>query len=160
MLTREHFRQARGNKAIIFLNMRADDFLYLTTPNEKAIEQISKEAKTRREYVAWALRGETIIPPLLKLFAKTGKVTGHEGRHRAAAILNEKKDATMWVAIIITDEDYGAMYYYETSPEGKPWSRAKHYYGYKDVPEILEGQFSKVRVKVKPARHIPLWEGK
>lgn len=62
-------------------------FLRLTTTNDAHAQMIAESAARLDAYNAWSAQGETLIAPYLEVDMKTGKVVGHEGRHRAAALL-------------------------------------------------------------------------
>lgn len=148
-ITRAHLTFARGNKAVGFIRIKADDFLVLTTKTNEGIELIKRQAKSHYQYLYWSLKD--IQPPMLKIERKTGQILGHEGRHRAAAGLAIRSDVEMWVAIILADEDGRAEYYDE------PSLGSKVYLGAKDIPQSLTGEFRPVFRKISVKRFIRLW---
>ena len=90
VVTEEQREQAEGLKAVGFVKMAPGDFLKLTTPTDTDVAEIAHEARSLDEYNSFARRGETIIPPFLDVDRKSGKVCGHEGRHRAAALQRDE----------------------------------------------------------------------
>jgi hypothetical protein len=79
-----------------------------------------------------------------------GKVQGHEGRHRAAALYRESQQARLWVAIELLDETGHAVYYEEPPYEpGKPFpDERRRYLDADDMPGYFHGQFRSTLVHV------------
>lgn len=153
LVTPQHVSQMVGNKAIGLVPIRCEDFLSLTTSSRTVAESIIAEAKWLDDYNRYAKEGSNILPPFLKVSMDTGKIEGHEGRHRAAALCREMAGSEMWVAIIVTNKDGKALYYIE---EG-PWPFKKTYLGVESLPEELTGEFrDDVVVKLDKSKFWPI----
>jgi guanosine-3',5'-bis(diphosphate) 3'-pyrophosphohydrolase len=110
---------ARDLKATGFILMPAETFLRLTLPVfERDYPAIEADAHPVASYQEWADRAP---PPFLKIergdAEHPARVIGHEGRHRAAAMLRERgPDAELWVAIILAQDGYALAPYSSTRP--------------------------------------------
>lgn len=71
-------------KGIGTIEMSPLDFLRLTTPNKAYIDQILNDSKSLEFYNS--SKAKSYVHPFLNFDRKTGKIEGHEGRHRAAAV--------------------------------------------------------------------------
>jgi len=91
------------SKVNAVVSMHPRDFIYITTPGFAYQKKIMDEAKDLEQYNQFIRGGETQIPPMLKVDIKTGHVVGHEGRHRAAALIKNGEDR-MNVALILVDD--------------------------------------------------------
>jgi hypothetical protein len=85
---------ARGNYAALVAVMDPRDFIRLTTTNQQEYDQIFKDkfAKTVSDYKTGAdpeFNKEKYNMPYLIVEYPSGKVIGHEGRHRAAMVAKE-----------------------------------------------------------------------
>lgn len=91
-------KNALNHKAIGIYPFTPDEFLSLTAiGNDRAY--IEKHAKDLDFYNQKVEEGESIVHPFLDFDPdKGGKVTGHEGRHRAQAVKNAGGDI-FWVAL-------------------------------------------------------------
>ncbi|MBF0098708.1 MAG: hypothetical protein HQM05_15390 [Magnetococcales bacterium] len=78
-------------------------FLMLTTMSNSHLREIQKEAKTLDEYN----RFNSNLMPFLWINRNTGRIEGHEGRHRAAAIL-ANGEHEMPVAIRLLPREWNA----------------------------------------------------
>jgi len=156
-LTPTHQRQARGNKFNILVEMTPMEFLRLTTVDDAQIAEIIDTAKPLSTYNAAAAAETNIIPCFLTLDIASGKakVTGHEGRHRAGALLNAGEDGVgQPVYLRIQDAHPGqAEKMLEKLPGGrKAWMWDTTYlWGWDELPEMLVGQF-RATVKVPKSR--------
>jgi hypothetical protein len=105
---------ARDLKAAGFVLMPAETFLRLTLPVfEHDFPIVEKEAQSVERYQEWA---DKAPPPFLKIergdVKHYAKVIGHEGRHRAAAMLRDRgRGAELWVAIILAKDGYAIAPY-------------------------------------------------
>jgi hypothetical protein len=117
---------AEDMKVSTVVDMHLDKFISLTIGDIADAQDIQKEAAPLAVY-------EKHIDQMLPLFLKVqedGKVIGHDGRHRAAAMLNAKpRQFTAPVAVIIADED----------------GYADRAYTSKDLPRFWKSQFKPVR---------------
>jgi hypothetical protein len=86
---------ARGNYAAFVCVMNPEDFIRLTTHGQAEYDTIfSDEFSNASEFNAGtgAYNFNGYYAPFLDVDAKTGRVTGHEGRHRAAMIVRSGGD--------------------------------------------------------------------
>lgn len=102
---------AKDNKAIGVYMMSPKDFLGLTVdrPLNQWIQEEKDDTFTVAEYNKFTQAGKTIIMPFLDVDIDTGKVLGHEGRHRAAALLADG-ETSMPVAITLKQNRYSIYY--------------------------------------------------
>lgn len=114
--------------------MKASDFLGLTT-DAKLYASIKKNVKNPK-YFDGEPFNRAKVGKLFLLVDKTGKVVGHEGRHRSmAAIQAEGSDAEMIVDIASKD------------------------YEYFPIPEVLSGQFNpSFKVQLDPENWVETTE--
>jgi hypothetical protein len=117
-------RNAEGdNKAAGFIAMSPREFIALTSPGEHWIAEEQGVAKPLDSYNRWAKEGVIRIGPFLKVDKASGKVIGHEGRHRAIALMNAGGDE-MLVSVALAEDGY-----------------ARRGLGPDDIPRVLIGQF-------------------
>ncbi len=133
-LSPEMYRQARGNKHHVVVSMRPEDFLKLTTRDDDYVDRIKNQCKKLDEYNQWTERGESILMPFLYVDSESGQITGHEGRHRAAALICAGSNE-MPVSIRIGGsekhkEKYG---YFEATYDMK----------FEDLPEYIRGEYGR-----------------
>ena len=88
-ITPTHKSQARSSKFQLIVNMDPRDFLKATTPDQESYDYIISQAQSTVQYNRYAKRGENILMPFLVVDLINGKITGHEGRHRAASLINK-----------------------------------------------------------------------
>jgi hypothetical protein len=119
-------------KSFGWVELHPKDFLALTTPDDEHLEMIKSNAKD----VDFYNKAGSIVHPFLWFDLKSGKVDGHEGRHRAAAVLNSG-GKTMKVALVAFNKS-GAR---DLLPE--------------KLPSKLKGQFRSVSVTL-PKHNV--WE--
>jgi hypothetical protein len=82
--------QANAAKTQIIVVMPPGDFLSLAAPLKNR-DDFRRDAQPLRDYNKWAKDGESTVMPFLRIDLAadgSGQVKAHEGRHRAAAILN------------------------------------------------------------------------
>lgn len=157
----EHLlRIAKSNKAVAIIWMRPQDFLALTTlasDNDWAHEINGRPVQPIEAYNGYIDSGETIIMPSLRVAYRdngepnhtAGRVLSHEGRHRAAAVMNAKPEARFAVAITLA-VDWYATYH-------PPGSYAR-FLGLADIPtRLLPEQWSGTSPQL--LRHAPVLIG-
>ena len=129
---------AKDSYALGKIKIDPDDFLRLTTDDPQFVYDDNKERNlTYQDYENFGLREETIIHPFLRIDVSTGVVTGHEGRHRAAAA---KEAGENFYVHIYPDYD---------SKTGKLKKAVLEGFGEQFIPDILIGQFNpEVEVKL------------
>ena len=85
-------QNAKDNVSQAIVHMHPNHFLQLTTGSSLAKEQIKRNAQPLENYNKYSgPGGDSIVHPFLRVQLDDkggGTVSGHEGRHRAAAVLN------------------------------------------------------------------------
>jgi hypothetical protein len=147
---------ARGNKCVGWLNINPLDFLRLTTTKPNVFDWIKQEesdTKSLADYNSYAASGKSILMPWLDVDMHTGKVLGHEGRHRAIAVYlaNSHKFPT---AICLRDRGYPVYY---TQPYPDPMDLVKKFMTKDDVPKVFTGQFVHREVAVQTDTMKEFW---
>jgi hypothetical protein len=115
-------RSAKDNKMHALVTMHPAKFLTLTTKDQHHYDEIKQAAHSLHKYNELAAGKEILHAPHLRV-GHDGQVKAHEGRHRAAALLNAGHDK---------------MHVYLRAPlkEGKP----ERHHGFDDVPHKITGQ--------------------
>ena len=117
-----------GVEGIAFYEIPPLDFIRLTTGRVADVSWFLKNCETTRQYNEWGSR----IHPFL-LVTPSGKIVGHEGRHRAAALHRDHPDS-LFTIVIAADERA-----YSNDPRwGWRWKRQL------PVPKVLHGEFNDV----------------
>jgi len=150
-------RQAKGLKSQVIVEMSPEEFLLMTTSSQSQRRDIMNNAKSLQDYNRWAKAGDdddfnkrinqgktsddddyvwgSIHMPWLTIKlsdgGKHGKVVGHEGRHRAAALINSGVDKIQVALQMRPSEDMlpnvlGKIYYLNSE----------------HIPDKIEGQYS------------------
>lgn len=130
-------------------------FLMLTTtlPPAQWIEKELKEIYPVEQYNAWQKDGTSLLMPWLEVTwdgPKKGKIVGHEGRHRAAAMIRAgwKSENCMPVAILLKEDGKWPTYYVEKWGDASDnWSHSKRMLTLEDVPTTFIGQYDGYRFK-------------
>jgi hypothetical protein len=135
------------------LRIKAYDFLQLTTPKPVPLwikeEEEAKEVHTLDQYNSWQAKG---LMPWLSIDMHTGRVIGHEGRHRAAALIREHGiESHMDIGIVLYDKTYPL--YYRSDENWK-----KTYVTWKDVPTKLHGEFRPTSVRIYEDDFTPFYK--
>jgi len=144
-ITSEMYRQARGNKMHMIVKMRPIDFLTLTTTNNTNLNNIHQDCKKLEEYNRWAEEGESILMPFLYVDGGTGAITGHEGRHRAGALICAKvKEMPVSIRIRPTDEHDKKYGHFKSTYDMK----------FEDLPEYIHGEYGRGVLDKKDLRLI------
>ena len=148
-LDKENIRQAKGNKHAGTIIIDPMDFLRLTTPGDSYIKEILDESLTLKEYNDFSRNGSSIHMPWLDVsvdgidryrdWIKRGSVIGHEGRHRAAALINKGINK---IPISVCLYRKGKAERYKTTDDD-PWS--KNPWTRNDIPKVLYGEFDEHR---------------
>lgn len=131
-VTKEMLRQASGNKMHMIVLMNPQSFIKLTTSDNTTQEMIVKRCRSVEDYNQWADEGETIIMPAL--WVKDGTVVGHEGRHRAGALICAGHEEMPVSIRLYPDKEHQEKYGY--------WD-AEYQMRSEDMPEALHGQYGK-----------------
>jgi hypothetical protein len=145
LITPQMMSQAKANKCIGMMTMNPYDFIRLTINQGDVDQWIKEEAeytKTVEEYNEFARKGDSIHPPWLEIDMETGKVVGHEGRHRSAALIKEGvKQIPVAVMLRKGSRESGYWAEYYVSGEDPKFPYKKRFYGLKDIPKVWTGQF-------------------
>lgn len=147
LLTEKMRKKAKTDKGVGILEMRPLDFLSLTVkgdPKEWMAKEKEEGATLSLEmYNELIRRGDIDDLPFLDVDRATGFVLKHEGRHRAAALI-ERKTTKMLVTIFLRERGY-LTYYDEPNIDNAdhPQRWAKRFLGVQDVPTRLIGQANK-----------------
>lgn len=147
LLTPFQEQVAKGNKAVGFLRLSPEHFLFLTTRHPQDAAAIRAEARPLEQYNAWSQDGNILNSPFLRIDRSTGQVCGHEGRHRAAALEKTEPGEALDVAIVLKDRGCGTTRYYEerSKPGGEIYQRQKRYLGKGDVPRRFCNEYDEQR---------------
>lgn len=145
-LIKENYRQAKGNKNAGTLVIDPYKFLELTTRDSSDVYSIMDDAKTLEEYNQYVKDGSSYLMPWLEISTdgisrykepcKVGQVVGHEGRHRAAALI---KAGIKKMPISVKLYRRGFAERFHTTDEN-PWGEDK--WKSEDLPKILYGEFN------------------
>ena len=117
---------AKNGKMHALVRMHPKKFLELTTQDDEHTAEIKRSALPLHQYNKFSREKEILVAPFLRVDHR-GKVTGHEGRHRAAALLNAGHD-DMHVYLQVRDND-------SRTPERE--------IGFGHVPKKVVGQFGR-----------------
>lgn len=136
-------RVAAGNKCIGYIVMSPEKFLDLTTIDATNKQKIIDSAQPLDVYVKSIRTKNNLVMPFLNLEVKKlgdmkGEVVGHEGRHRAAALMKAGKKR-MPVAISIRPENREKAYRFEVWEKG---GKQTYFWDKSIIPEKLKGQFN------------------
>lgn len=148
VVTPNHLDNAKDRKALGLYVMTPMGFLDLTT-DRSSTQWAGEERKAGlihsvQQYNTWAQNGSNTVMPFLYVDQATGKVIGHEGRHRAVALLDEHI-SEMTVALFLKFQGYS---YYK---------RDGRYLDATDVPELWIGEFRPTRHTFSSSNLTLLW---
>lgn len=154
-ITDRMLQNAKSNKCVGWLYLDPVQFLSLTVTDHNVYDWIEKElphTKTIDEYNSY----ETLMP-WLDVDMHTGKVLGHEGRHRAAACI---KSGVKRLPVAICLRDHGYPVYYSQpfiDDYENPKQLQKVFVTKKDVPRVLVGQFVHRSLLIDPSKMHEFW---
>lgn len=158
-ITHKMLDNAQANKCVGWLSMNPLDFLRLTTTKPNVFDWIRQEeddTKSLAEYNKYAATGNAIHMPWLDVDMHTGKVVGHEGRHRAIAVYSA--DSRQFpVSFCLRERGYPVYYRMEETHEGYPYNRSKKFVTKSDVPTVLVGQFVHREVPIDTSKMVEFW---
>lgn len=150
------YDQAKGNKASGTFSIAPADFLKLTCENSLELKSIMDECLTLEEYNQFAREGKSIHMPWLEVSidgltrsgstvkkVTPGRVLGHEGRHRAAAMV---KSGLSHMTVLFWAKERG---YSEYKKASKPGGFRDRFLTVDDLPKQLSGEFN-------PRVHVPI----
>lgn len=138
-ITDKMLSTAKSNKCVGWIYLDPVQFLSLTVTDHNVFDWIEKElphTKTVDDYNSYDTQ-----MPWLDVDVHTGKVVGHEGRHRAAACVKSKVKR-LPVAICLRENGY-PVYYRQPYIDDRqnPKQLKKVFVTKSDVPKVLIGQF-------------------
>lgn len=158
---------ARGSYGAFLVTMNPNDFLKLTVTNDEELEHIVNrpfpldrdEYTKHHSYNDGADFGRYPIP-FLKVIFPSGKITGHEGRHRAAMIARNGGDKIPVIIYPYEHLGYEASYKYwdddeeryvtvNTNPyDNEDEAEKAAYDALNQYPEDDRGDFLGTQVKI------------
>ena len=153
-ITDRMLSNARANKMTGWLSMPPLDFLRLTISTSNVfdwIRQESSDTKSLADYNEYASSGDSTLMPWLDVDRSTGRVCGHEGRHRAIAVHNAG-GTKFPVGICLRVRGYAV--YYDTPDED---SLRKQFTTKEDVPKVFVGQFNHREIAVNTELMTEFW---
>ncbi len=121
-ITDQMQKNAVDQKMHVAVHMHPRKFLELTTGGKPHFDEIKQSAKSLHDYNKHAEEGHVHVAPNLKIDS-TGKIWSHEGRHRAAAMINAGHEK-MHVFL-------------KVSPKA---NKPERHHGWEDVPDRITGQ--------------------
>jgi hypothetical protein len=121
-------RSALSEKSNWIVDMEPGLFIRMTTPHFKAFCEVIDESKPLDFYLSEEINKDMSVHPFLNIDQATGKIRGHEGRHRAAAVL---KKGGKWFRVAL-----------HLKPSGRS-------YRPKDMPMSWIGEFDSDRYDIK-----------
>lgn len=159
LITENMKEQAKDDKFIGLLTIDVLDFLSLIVSGDPVLwtmqEKKDETTLSLEMYNEYIRRGKIKVLPYLSVDMHTGVVLGHEGRHRAASLL-ERRIPEMQVALSLRDHGYLTYYVQpDIDDPANPKRWAKRYLGVQDIPGRFLGQYNKsesVRVDKKSFR--------
>lgn len=157
-ITPRMLENAASNKMVGWLWMHPLDFLRLSCPYPNIFKWIDEErehTKPLSQYNEFAAQGKSIHMPWLDVDMHTGKVCGHEGRHRAIAV-HLAGDPQMPVGVCLRDRGY-PVYYNEVQSGPNHWDTKKVFVTKEDVPPVFVGQFVHREVPVNHSKMVEFW---
>jgi hypothetical protein len=127
-----------GAEGIATYSINPMEFLKLTTISRSELDRILKAAKNKEHYLSKEVQDDMHVAPNL-IIEHDEKITGHEGRHRAAAIINHgEKEMLIGIVADSSDEKFQEL--------GWKWKRSI------PVSEHLIGQFTGHRHKIDQSK--------
>ncbi len=151
-------RQAKGIKCVGYLpKFHVLDFLRLTITDSNVFNWLEQEAghtKELTEYNQFAKEGKSIHMPWLDVDIITGRVVGHEGRHRAASVYMADG---RYIPVSICLRDRGYPVYYREVRRADAYGYEKTFLTHADVPKVLVGQFVHREIHIEPDTMTDFW---
>lgn len=156
-ITHEMIKTATSNKCVGYVLLDPKDFLRLTIATHDVnrwLEEEKEYTKTLDEYNGYNMR----LMPWLDVDIHSGKVLGHEGRHRAAAVI-AAGGKTFPVALCLREGGYPLYYrtpYIDVNNSDDQFKKV--FLTKNDAPKILKGQYlDSVRVHVDTSKMKEFW---
>lgn len=136
--TKRMLQSASGMGAQMIVAMDPQRFLDVTTPDRQQRDIIQQMAKSPEQYNQWAQAGETTTPPFLRIRVEKGtaKIAAHEGRHRAAALIQSGATKMLVALHLRGDEDF----HRQVAPDDP--RDAPYRIRFAHVPDRMAGEFS------------------
>ncbi len=158
IITDRMLSNAKTNKSVGWLFMNPLDFLRLTTQTTNVLDWIEQEVASTQnlfKYNKYAALGKSVQMPWLDLDRFIGKVCGHEGRHRAAAVY-KAGGRKLPVGLCLRERGY-AVYYDTPADPTDEYSLRKQFVTKEDVPKVLLGQFNNREVAIDTGSLTEFW---
>lgn len=112
-LSKSAYANNRSRKASFVAVMSPRDFIRLTTRNDEAFDSIVKNTKVELDQYKSGdneyHKADSYFMPFLNV-SMTGKVLGHEGRHRAAMVMKAGGDKFPCTIHLYTPDEYVLVY--------------------------------------------------
>lgn len=135
------YEVAKGNKIQMIVVMSPHKFLGLTT-DSKDRDIIIKNSQSVDFYNQLMDKGEILVMPFLDIDLKTCTIVGHEGRHRAAALIKMGVDE-MTVGIKMRPSEKEVQKYKYTR------NNSEYSLNSSDFPPVVKGQYAGTTVLKK-----------
>lgn len=135
-------RSAQTRGAIGYFMIEPDIYLDLTS--NKSRDKIEKESLTLDDYNSFIENGAIDCMPYIKILP-SGKVVGHEGRHRAQAVKNAG-GKYVEVALIIVQKNPNAPKNANRRDKYVPYENK---FNVADIPTIWKAQFTNESIPVR-----------
>jgi len=137
-LSKQGVKQSFSRYPGLVAVMDPKDFIRLTTTSDKEFNEIFKN-NSDYNFVDKFDKDEYQMP-FLEVILDSGKIIGHEGRHRAA-IIAEHGGTHFPVMVYFYDTKYHLKGHPKYSDyDNHPWTNAA--FEIEDMPEVLIGQFN------------------
>ena len=143
-----NYDQARAAKTQIIVLMPPLHFLKLASPPDQ-INSFLKNSQRLKAYNSYIKTGETMVLPFLRIDiglayeGVVGRVTGHEGRHRAAAVHNA---GGKWMRVglqLRSAEDYQPeLARQDQEKHGHYRNNMEYYLTQADLPVKIQSQYN------------------
>lgn len=116
-----------ANESMAYYDIDPYVFLLLTTDKPQTLNDIIKYSESVAWYSSNFMKKKYIVHPFLKI-TPTGQIVGHEGRHRAAALV-KAGEKNYRIALIAEEQSFTYEKY------GPRWQRTL------PIPEELKSQY-------------------
>ena len=144
-LSEQQRRWANSSKEHCLVRMRPVDFLALT--GGRLVEEFKESAAPLADYNRSTAEGHTLIPPHLELEIMADGmaiVSGHEGRHRAGALINagegSKREMPVFLRIKYWTERWKADVRAKLGQQDS-YTNTDYLLGWDNIPDTIYPQF-------------------
>jgi hypothetical protein len=134
VVSKRAYEVARGNKIQMIVEMSPHKFLTLTADAQQR-DSIVQRAQSVDFYNDLMNKGEILVMPFLVIDLKNATIVGHEGRHRAAALIKMGSDVmTVGIKMIPSEKEVQKYRYTRQNSEYSLNSS--------DFPPVVKGQYA------------------